>query len=765
MKIKSLKLRGFIGIKAGMGLDEISIDLSNLDGLIALAGQNGKGKTTILDNLHPYRTLPSRNKALQHHVFLRDSFREIVFEFEGNEYRSLIKIDSDSERSEAFIWKNGISEVDGKVKNYDQYIVNLLGSQSLFFNSVFCAQGSQKLSDMTTGDLKKLFAEFLKLDTLVEYEKTANQAASILAQKNAKRESEIANLKTQISCAEDLGESIASASEKVRSAERDLTTLNADLVKAETDIEKYWKAASANEVLRHRQRDMEASIRAIKDDLKNDLRQFESDKLAISLKIAKETESKMAASELCANETAILEAVRQSDELADRIKETTLSADNIRTYLAEVDQQLRGYEQELFTLRSKEKELIADPTAKLLKQEIKTLQGKTGDLEKKDPECVSTTCSFIVGALEAQKQLPGLQERLAELQKSLDNDVEKLRCQIAKQEANITALETLKSSKTAEYEQLQRELKTDQAEFDRIMALAKQKSGLDVAKEKLKTADTRVAELESEINRISDVCKTKEAANLQRIKGLEEQLQEMVKEIDPGIGPKVQAGEARIRQLKAEIASTSKAITDLQSEVLRLERTREETLKKQQELSSIETAQNASLQELSEWQYLKAACSKDGLRALEIDSVAPLVSGYANDLLTASFAPGYSIQFRTLDEETGRELLDILILRDDGSEVLLDNLSGGEKVWCLKALRLAMTLIAKEKFGKNIETALSDEEDGALDGGNARNFISLYRAFAQAGGFRSCFYISHKPECVAMADHVLMFGDKGVTIQ
>ena len=99
----------------------------------------------------------------------------------------------------------------------------------------------------------------------------------------------------------------------------------------------------------------------------------------------------------------------------------------------------------------------------------------------------------------------------------------------------------------------------------------------------------------------------------------------------------------------------------------------------------------------------------------------------------------------------------ILTIGENGEEVLLENLSGGQKVWILKALRLAMTLLSKEKSGRNFETFFSDEEDGALDLDNARNFINLYQSFMQIGGFGSGIFISHKPECRAFAQNVLKF--------
>lgn len=52
----SLTLKGFKGIRSGLGRDEIMLDLEALIGdaqLVAIAGSNGRGKTTIMDNLHP----------------------------------------------------------------------------------------------------------------------------------------------------------------------------------------------------------------------------------------------------------------------------------------------------------------------------------------------------------------------------------------------------------------------------------------------------------------------------------------------------------------------------------------------------------------------------------------------------------------------------------------------------------------------------------------------------------------------------------------
>lgn len=52
----SLTLSGFKGIKSGLGRDTLTLDLEALAGdasLIAIAGANGRGKSTVMDNLHP----------------------------------------------------------------------------------------------------------------------------------------------------------------------------------------------------------------------------------------------------------------------------------------------------------------------------------------------------------------------------------------------------------------------------------------------------------------------------------------------------------------------------------------------------------------------------------------------------------------------------------------------------------------------------------------------------------------------------------------
>ena len=57
MQPLSLTLKGFRGIRDGLGRDALTLDLERLaDGaeLVAIAGANGRGKTTVMDNVTRY---------------------------------------------------------------------------------------------------------------------------------------------------------------------------------------------------------------------------------------------------------------------------------------------------------------------------------------------------------------------------------------------------------------------------------------------------------------------------------------------------------------------------------------------------------------------------------------------------------------------------------------------------------------------------------------------------------------------------------------
>jgi exonuclease SbcC len=286
------------------------------------------------------------------------------------------------------------------------------------------------------------------------------------------------------------------------------------------------------------------------------------------------------------------------------------------------------------------------------------------------------------------------------------------------------------------------------------------------------TAEARIVELahrKADLDAQADDIVVANAATAQahedRILALDNEIAQWEDRLDFALGAKVNAKAAEIATAKANAHAAQQRLAeltarrqDLETNAALVEQATADVAEKLARHAKITT-------ELAEWRYLQNACGKNGLQALEIEAAAPAIAGYANDLLARAFGPGYTLRFVTQDDE-GREVLQIVATREDGEEVSIENLSGGEKVWSLKALRLAMAMLAKERSGKDFKAVFCDEEDGALDAGKAEAFVGMYRAFMDLGGFDQCFFISHRPESVAMADHVLTFTPGvGVVVQ
>src|SRR3989304_1343493 len=113
-----LKLKGFIGIKSGLGLDDLVLDLDKLtDGaqLIALVGPNGSGKSTILDNLTPYRIMASRaggysppSFSFYENTYGSEASKVLEWEHDGHRYRSelIFKLGTKTKKTEAYLFEN-----------------------------------------------------------------------------------------------------------------------------------------------------------------------------------------------------------------------------------------------------------------------------------------------------------------------------------------------------------------------------------------------------------------------------------------------------------------------------------------------------------------------------------------------------------------------------------------------------------------------------------------------------------------------------------
>src|SRR5579862_5377349 len=198
MNPKRLLLKGFRGIKDGLGRDSYELDLEGLGDarLIAIAGPNGKGKSTVLENLQPFPILPSRASSnsvsgfsMYDHIVAPEGSKELDWTHNGKTYRSSFVWRATGKRksSEAYLfeYQDGLRWVpvtcadgtvsDGKVESYMRVLVDVLGTSEMFFSSVFSAQGRRKLHEYKQGELKDLLVELLNLSEITDLSSKASQ--------------------------------------------------------------------------------------------------------------------------------------------------------------------------------------------------------------------------------------------------------------------------------------------------------------------------------------------------------------------------------------------------------------------------------------------------------------------------------------------------------------------------------------------------------------------------------------------------------------
>ena len=458
------------------------------------------------------------------------------------------------------------------------------------------------------------------------------------------------------------------------------------------------------------------------------------------------------------------------------------------TTLLDIDKNVLNVKQAITDKEKGIDELKNDRESHDLETQIKGYEQQLSAMAGRDKECVSTTCQFLLSAKKAEESLKnaqimlenrktlvqesindlisvieGLHDQLHILTKNrrdrsaeLEYEINLINKRIASSTSDLkTGKEQLAACQTIQTENRQT-LATARMELNMYQTLAAKLPEIAVAKSK---KEDRVKALEENTKQGKEISAAWEAKK----ETLEGQINEqkgkfdvISSQINVQVFFRLGEVDGNITKITSSITEADKAISETSSLISTYQGQLQGISEAEEQLKKAQEEKSKVSGDISDWTYLRNACGKNGLQAMEIDGAAPIITGFANDLLSQAFGSLYTVKFQTQDEN-GKECLDIITIGEDGEEVLLDNLSGGQKTWILMALRLAMTLLSKEKGGRNFETAFFDELDGPLDADNAVNFINLYKSFMKIGHFSTIPFISHKPECRSMADHVLMF--------
>lgn len=198
----SLTLTGFKGIRDGLGRETITLNFAELaDGakLVAITGRNGRGKSTILDNMTPYPVMPSKAGgdglgafSYYDEVYLPENLKELTWELDGVLYRSQLVIrDQGRRKTEAYLHEHREGRwhpvrlpdgtlSDGRMETYSRCVEGIAGSCSTFLTTAFSAQNRRQIATYRNGEIKSLLADLLGLAQIQAISEQANETLRLL---------------------------------------------------------------------------------------------------------------------------------------------------------------------------------------------------------------------------------------------------------------------------------------------------------------------------------------------------------------------------------------------------------------------------------------------------------------------------------------------------------------------------------------------------------------------------------------------------------
>jgi len=804
MQLLSLTLKGFHGIRDGLGLSELTLDFEALCDdakLVAITGVNGRGKSTVLDNCHPYLTMPSRASIAgpggfkyYEHVYLPENEKDLIWALDGRCYRSQVVIRLGGRRhtdaylfelSDAGNWRpvklDDGTLSDGKVETYNRCVERLCGSADTFFTSAFGAQGKRHLCDYRNAEIKTLLADLLGQEAIQALGRKASETAKLLKAGLAAVRQEIAAMDAEESRLALAVAAVADAPARSERAEAALHQATATLDAArEAMIQLQGRqtqcrdADARREQLQTEREAAQAAARIAIQELDEQEQQERQRLDRLDQRIAQQ---------------AVQAAQRRQRLQGERTQGLALLArapaiERATRRLALAEQCLRLRTTRLAACRQNQSKLEqAQAKLRLLTQRLQGIEREAGQaalqaqslaqrfgLTAQVP-CSGTPlqgrCQLLGDARQAQAMIPSAQAVLSRLASEKDA--------VAREIDTVRACVRTWASADQLAAVAQQRLDRARESVSRYGLLAAKAGEMQAARQRLTLVQAELSALETAGGSEGQAAEQQErqaiAAALQAIEERRarqsEQLVQTLARLDAVLATLpppfdrrslADAQAARDGAITAHV-SAQKVHQDAlrQAYLLAAASQQEASLAARRASAARRAARIESA--VGDWTLLARCMSNDGLIALAIDDAGPALSALANNLLRACYGPRFTVSILTQSETaTGglREDFDILVHdAESGASKSVRLMSGGERVWVNEALVRAVALYLAQVSQRRYGTLLSDEADGALDPARKRMFGAMKRQVLRLGGYQREIFISQTPELAGMADAVI----------
>jgi DNA repair protein SbcC/Rad50 len=802
---ETLHLKGFAGIRAGLKRDELTLDLVQLVGdaqLVAFAGPNGTGKTTVMDNLQPYRLLPSRASSFSpagfsfyEHLVLPECVKELVWRHAGKRYRSTLVFRMNGRRkAEAYLHADANGQwlparladgtlSDGRAETYDACVEALLGKPETFFTSVFAAQNRRPLASYTPGEIKGLMVELLGLEQIRQTGEKASQVARLLKNTLDERRHVLIGFADVEGRITNIEAALARCKLELAQRTRDKAAAQAQLEAAQVRLSQLSAERNAARTTETRRAALAGRLTAARAALAKEITTLNQDReravtrlkqLAVELDEARVlarrrlttlNKRREEANAVLAQKPAIVAAIERAKTMVEAEAGLRRALDAFQAKHQACEAQSKA----LAVLRTKAEGLRREAgDAALRAAGLKQRFGLTDAVPCRGTE-LQPRCQLLADAREAQVLLPSADAEVAKIRVALDT----VNVEIQTLEETLTeAGDTAATVRAAQIE-----LQTQAEERRRVEAVAAQGTNVEQAERRLTEYFGAEDEIGVSLKLAQERCERESKETQNTIGAIDERSKEQgesgqvaISTIEAeltGLAPafdlqRLVAAEAELRAARSQVQDqdaaclrATKEEASLQAELVS-ERTR-----------SAEAAQSRAAVvriegELGWWNLLSKALGNDGVIALCVDDAGPELGRLTNELLLACYGSRFTVSIRTQVETAKKELregFDVVVFdADTGQAKSVGVMSGGERIVINEALTRAIALYLARASGRHYEALFCDEVDGALDSERKRMFMQMKREVLRLGGYAREFFVSQTPELTQMADVVIDLG-------
>lgn len=800
------------------------LDVRTLEpGVIAITGPNGAGKTSLgLDaplagvygpGLVPVSKIgafPSRAGTLADYATSPAAYIDDLWTIEGKgQYRIRVNVDGIKRVADAVIQAvPGGPLNDGKVSTFRDAIRELFPSRQSVLASAFAAQTKRgSFNELGQKERMELFVELADLAHYEQRSQAAARCAKVAEGIAARLRAALEVLRREVT-----PETIAALETRQReiAAETHEATTHRDVAAGRVTALEAERPRAAEEAERHavataRIAEVTAALAAATGEQDRIVREITAQPEAERIELAK-VEARhtggLASLDARRRTTEERQRVTAADraERIERNRQLLTEAETIRaaaTTVQEASARIhteRERQTECGRLRTAALDQVTSRERKLdaLTAAERTLAGTRTraallDRVKFGAECgVEPACPLVTDAVSARETIPALEaevahrptleEGIAHWRSVADANAEALRASQdailadergiaqAAPQARLEPHLGLAEGRIAEYERDGAEAVRVHTAF--IADLDRERMALDETRTReqaeVKAAATaRLTELDAHRDDI-----VRRRASLAETLTAAQQMQAATADAKRRLA----AIDDELRNRRAAVAFGDTTLAAMAVEAAEVTRRLAQATSHRGTIAEAERRLRTVEDEGLAWATLARACGRDGLQRLEIDAAGPVVSDLANQLLRVGWGARFSIdivtQVATADGTATKEKFTILVTDNDhaGEARDIGDLSGGEGVVVNEAVRAALSCYVNLRSRRPCRTIWRDEADGALHAESGPRYVAMLRKLRELSGAEHLFFITHRPESMALADAQVRVLDGQATV-